>query len=65
MKWEKLSWARAIILLAASCLLAATVTLRHAQAAHDPALHLSGYTSHSERVTEYLFNGSEDKYVWV
>lgn len=63
MRWEKLSWARAIILLAASCLLAVTVTLRHAQAAHKT--HLSGYTSHSERVTEYLFNGSEDKYVWV
>ena len=65
MKWEKASWMRAFILLGASCLLAATITLRHAHATQNQASLLSGYTSHSERVTEYLFNGNEGKFVWV
>lgn len=65
MKWEKAYWMRAFILLGASCLLAATVSLRHAHAEQPLATLLSGYTSHSERVTEYLFNGSEGKFVWV
>lgn len=29
------------------------------------SLLLSGYTSHEERITEYLFNGEESHPMWV